>query len=105
MEFYARSLDRGLAAREKMDPRQVVDVSHDEFVGDAVGVARKVYRHFGLPLTDAARAGFEAHAAANPRAKHGRHEYDLEEFGLSEARVRERFRAYQERFPGLAAGS
>ena len=41
----------------------------------------------------------EAHAAANPRAKHGKHEYELEEFGLSEERVRERFRAYRERFP------
>jgi hypothetical protein len=102
MEFYARSLDRGLAAREHMDPKRVVDVSHDEFVSDAVGVAKRVYAHFGLPLTDAARAAFEAHATANPRARHGTHEYDLEEFGLSEARVRERFRAYQERFPGLA---
>jgi hypothetical protein len=101
MEFYARSLDRGLAAREKMDPRRVVDVSHDEFVGDAVGVAKRIYGHFGLPLTAGALAAFEKHAAANPRAKHGRHEYDLEEFGLSEERVTERFRGYRERLPGL----
>jgi len=101
MEFYARSLDRGLAARDAMDARRVVDVSHDEFVSDAVGVAKRIYAHFGLKLTPAALAAFEAHAAANPRAKHGRHSYDLEEFGLSEARVRERFRAYQERFAGL----
>jgi hypothetical protein len=101
LEFYARSLDRGLAARERMDPARVVDVSHDEFVSDALGVAKRIYAHFALPLTDAALAAFEAHAAANPRAKHGRHEYDLEEFGLSEAGVRERFWVYQERFPGL----
>lgn len=101
LEFYARSLDRGLAAREKMDPARVVDVSHDEFVSDALGVAERVYAHFGLPLTAAALAAFEKHAAGNPRAKHGRHEYDLEAFGLSEAGVRERFRVYQERFPGL----
>lgn len=99
MEFYARSLDRGLAAREKMDPRRVVDVSHDEFVGDAVGVAKRIYAHFGLPLTSAALAAFDAHAAANPRAKHGKHEYGLEEFGLSGERVRERFAGYRERFP------
>jgi len=99
MEFYARSLDHGLAAREKMDARRVVDVSHDEFVSDAVGVAKRIYAHFGLPLTPAALAAFEAHAAANPRAKHGKHEYELEEFGLSEERVRERFRGYRARFP------
>ena len=102
LEFYARSLDRGLAARERMDPARVVDVSHDEFVNDALGVAKRIYAHFGLPLTEAALAAFARHAAANPRAKHGRHDYALEEFGLSEARVRERFRVYQERFPGLA---
>jgi len=101
MEFYACSLDRGLAAREAMDPRRVVDVSHDEFVGDAVGVAKRIYAHFGLALGPAALSAFEKHASANPRAKHGSHDYDLEAFGLDEARVRERFRAYQERFPGL----
>jgi hypothetical protein len=98
MEFYARSLDRGLAAREKMDPRRVVDVSHDEFVSDPVGVAKRVYGHFGLPLTAEALAAFEAHAAVNPRAKHGKHEYELGEFGLSEGRVRERFTEYLGRF-------
>lgn len=103
MEFYARSLDRGLAAREKMDARRVVDVSHDEFVGDAVGVAKRIYGHFGLPLTPDALAAFEAHAEANPRAKHGRHEYELEEFGLSEERVRDRFRGYLARFVGGGA--
>ncbi len=101
LEFYARSLDRGLVARDKLDARRVVDVSHDEFVSDAAGVAKRIYAHFGLALTPAALAAFEKHAAANPRAKHGRHDYDLEEFGLSEARVRERFREYQQRFSGL----
>jgi hypothetical protein len=84
-----------------MDPRRVVDVSHDELVGDALGVAKRIYAHFALPLTEEALAAFERHAAANPRAKHGRHDYELEAFGLDEARVRERFRAYQEAFPGL----
>lgn len=100
LDFYASSLDRGLAARERMDPERVVDVSHDEFVSDPVAVAQRIYRHFGLPLTEAARAAFEAHAAANPRAKHGSHDYRLEEFNLSEAAVRERFRTYAERFAG-----
>jgi hypothetical protein len=38
------------------------------------------------------------HLAANPKGKHGRHEYSLEEFGLSAAGVRERFRGYVDRF-------
>ena len=82
-----------------MDPRRVVDVSHDEFVNDAVGVAKRIYSHFGLPLTPGAVAAFEKHAAANPRRSMGSTSHELEEFGLSEQRVRERFAAYRSRFP------
>ena len=36
--------------------------------------------------------------ADNPRDKHGTHEYDGAEFGLTEDRLAERFRAYRARF-------
>jgi hypothetical protein len=98
MDFYATSLERGLAARELQDPKRFVDVTHDDFVDDSLGVAKRVYEGFGLEITPAARAALEAHVAANPKGKHGSHEYSLEEYGLDPARVRERFAPYIERF-------
>ena len=34
----------------------------------------------------------------HPQGKHGRHEYSLDEYGLSPERVRERFAGYVERY-------
>jgi len=98
MDFYATSLERGLAARDRSDPARFVDVSHDDFVEDGLGVVRRIYDHFDLELTGAAREAMEAHARANPQGKHGRHEYALADYGLDEDRVLERFASYVERF-------
>jgi hypothetical protein len=101
MEFYARSLDRALAARETLAPERIVDVEHDAFVADPMGTVQRVYRHFGLALSREAEEAMRGHADANPKGKHGSHDYGLAEYGLDEAQVRERFRDYLARFPQL----
>ena len=103
-DFYATSLERGLAVRKHCDAARFVDVGHDELVDDPVRVADRIYRHFGLPLSSEAQAAMKAHVDANPKGKHGRHAYALEEWGLTEAAVRARFAGYIERF-ALAGGS
>jgi hypothetical protein len=101
MDFYATSLERGLAARDRADARRFVDVHHDDFVADGLAVARRIVDHFGLPWTDGVRTALEAHSAAHPQGKHGRHEYALADYGLTEPRVLERFAPYIKRF-GIA---
>jgi hypothetical protein len=39
-----------------------------------------------------------AYMADNQQGKHGKHSYDLAEFGLSKEGVRERFKGYIERY-------
>jgi hypothetical protein len=102
MDFYATSLERGLAARDRLDPARFVDVTHDQFVADSMAVVEKIYGHFDLPLGDEARAAVQAHIDANPKGKHGRHEYHLDEYGLGEDEVRGRFASYIDRF-GIGA--
>jgi len=98
MEFYATSLDRGLEARQRHDAARFVDVDYRDFVAGPVGVAHGIYAHFGLPLPEAAREALDSHASQNPQGKHGRHEYSLEQYGLSPERVRERFARYIESY-------
>ena len=40
----------------------------------------------------------DAHVRQNPQGRHGRHEYSLEQYGLSPERVRERFARYIESY-------
>ncbi len=102
LDFYATSLERGLAARDRSDPARFVDVHHDEFVAEPLGVVERIYAGFGLPLPPEARSAMAAHAASNPKDKHGRHDYSLEEYGLGGEQVRERFAPYIARF-GVAS--
>ena len=92
--WYALSLERGLAVREKLDPSLFVDCSQQELVDDPMAVVRRVYAHFGLEMDEAAQKAFIAHIEANPKGKHGRHEYKLEEYGLTRELIDKRFAFY-----------
>lgn len=98
MDFYATSLERGLAARDRADAARFIDIAHDDFVADSMSVAENIYNHFGLDYSDRARTAMREHMRANPKGKHGKHEYSLEQYGLDPTRVRERFGSYAERF-------
>ncbi len=94
MEWYAASLERGLASRARLPRELFVDCSQRELVAQPMGVVERVYRAFDLELSDASRAVLQAHVDANPKGKHGRHEYDLATYGLTREMIDDRFAFY-----------
>jgi Sulfotransferase family len=94
MEWYAQSLECGLAVREKLSPELFVDCSQQEFVEDPMAVVERVYEGFGMVLNDTSRAVLDTHISANPKGKHGKHEYNLQEYGLSRELIDQRFAFY-----------
>ena len=101
MDWYAMSLENGLAMRDRLPPELFVDCSQAQFVADPMGVVESVYDAFGLTLSEASRGVLQSHIDANPKGKHGRHQYDLAEYGLTEELISERFAFYTQdgRFP------
>lgn len=98
VEYYARSLERGLAARDALDPARYVDVDYLTLIDDNLAAARRIYDHFELPLPPESEAALVAHASSHTQGQHGRHEYELDKYGLDGDRVRTRLAAYIERF-------
>lgn len=98
LEYYARSLERGLAARARHDPAHFVDVDYRRFLEDPLEVAGAVYTHFGLPLDGQVQEALRRHAKHNPQGRHGRHDYALEDYGLAPEQVRERLGDYIRRY-------
>lgn len=98
MNFYATSLERGLAVRDQCDPARFIDVNHDNFVDDSMGVVGQIYDHFELDLGEAASQAMEAHIEANPKGQHGKHQYQLDDWGLTPEEIEARFAPYIERF-------
>lgn len=98
MEYLARKMEHSMACRESIDPARIVDIRFDDIVAAPVGAVRSIYDHFRLPMPAVLEAAFGDHAAAHPQGEHGTHDYELETYGLTEGRIRDRFATYTERF-------
>jgi len=98
LEYLARSLERGLAARDGSDPRRFLDVDYHFFVEQPMEVVERIYWHFGLELGSETADAMRAHIRENPQHRHGSHRYSLAEYGLSAEAVRARLADYVERF-------
>ena len=73
---------------------QIIDLQFEDFVRDPLGVVRSIYRRFGWELGDVAEQNMQEFLLQEQKDKHGRHEYSLEQFGLSEQDVADCFRVY-----------
>jgi hypothetical protein len=94
LELWARGAECFLDARPRYDAAQFYDVYYEDFVADPIGTVESIYRHFGLPLSSAARAGMTTlhrESASRPG-----HRYALEDFGLTAEQVDDRFARYLE---------
>ena len=98
LDSLALSLERALAVRDRSDPARFIDVRFDDFVADNMATAKKIHAHFELPWGGEARQAMAAHVANNPKGKHGAHEYDLAQYGLSLDMLKDRLGAYAERY-------
>jgi len=90
LELWAWSAERAREARKRHGER-FLDVAHADFRRDPLATVQAIYARFGLRLDADAHSRMRDWIAANPEGKHGRHEYTLQQFGLTEGMVRERF--------------
>ncbi len=70
------------------------DVQYADLAQDPIATMTKVYAAFGDTLEGQALAAMSDHVASHPKGKFGHHGYDLAEFGLDGAELRERFAGY-----------
>ena len=94
LEFQARAVDRGLAARAKIGEDRFIDVRQADLGADTLGTISTLYDQLGLEMSGEYRANLETRMREKPRGRFGKHEHDLASYGLTETQVRERFSAY-----------
>jgi hypothetical protein len=81
-------IERQDAFRAQRGKDAIFDILYAEQMRDPIGQIERLYARFGEPFTPAARAAMEPMLAANPKGRHGRHEYALEDYGLTRAGAR-----------------
>ena len=72
-------------------PEQVVDVSHQSFVEDPLVEIERIYRFIGQEFSPTAKAEMLQRIQDDPERQHGKHHYQLADFGLTQAMIKQRF--------------
>jgi hypothetical protein len=98
MEYLARKMESSLRQRASISPDRIIDLQFNDFIADGVGTVRRIYQHFNIAMTADAENRFQRYADEHPMGKHGKHDYRLEEYGLTEQQILDRFAFYIERF-------
>ena len=92
------AIERAMSARQRVGDSRFVDVHYSDFVRDPMSVVEKIYAHFAFSLDGRARQAMQSHIRDNPGNRHGRHHYDLKQWGITRAQVYERFETYIRHF-------
>jgi hypothetical protein len=93
METWSRGLERFNAVRAQQNPDQFYDMDYFSFIKDPVAEVESIYRHFGIEVTDEARAAIRAsHEASQQGPRAPKHTYSLSDYGLTDEQVKARFK-------------
>ncbi len=92
LETWSRGLRLFNTERAEHDPAQFYDLEYSALVADPVAAVSDIYRHFGIELTDEARAAIvdtDERSKQGPRAP--KHTYSLADYGLTADQVKDTF--------------
>jgi len=98
-------VEQAIAARARIGEDRFHDVHHREFVADPMGVVRNVYDFLGYELTPSVEQTIADWTAVNRSGAKGTHHYTAEQFGLSDAQLRDDYRFYTDHFDVSTEGT
>jgi hypothetical protein len=101
MRTFDEMIARVDAFEAKHGAGSIHHIQYADMMRDPVGEMRKVYAKYNEPLTDVALANMQAMLDDNPKGKFGKHDYALEDYGLTREGVHAHFADYIDRF-GIA---
>lgn len=99
LRFWSEVLNRCVADRDQLDmENRIIDINFAELVAEPMRVVRRIYAKFSLDLDRNTVSDMQHFLGRNTRHSHGVHSYSLEQFGLSDAMIEDRFGPYIRRF-------
>jgi hypothetical protein len=94
LEHFQIGIDRAIAYRQREGDDRFLDVHHEEFNADPFAVLRRIYGWLDVELTPSIETRMAEWSQIHRRGAHGEHHYTAEEFGLTEAQIKDAFSYY-----------
>ena len=98
LDVYTHTFEQARARLEPGRSDQFIDVYHDDFVSDPWPVIESIYSAGERELSGQGREAMQAWLNKNPKGKHGKHAYRLEDYSISRAEVEALFGDYMARY-------
>jgi hypothetical protein len=98
IDIWASGMEHAMEVRRERGSEQFFDLDFGEVLRDPVAAVKRIYEYFGLELTEEAEQRLRSYRAENPPGRHGEHSYAIEDFGLTDRDVLDRYAAYIEHF-------
>ncbi len=94
LDRWAEGITRAMDFRARVGDERFADVAFVDLQMDPIGAMAAAFDRIGVEFSDASEQAVSRWAKGHEPGAHGRHAYDLGDFGLSVAQVRERFARY-----------
>lgn len=98
LNLWSDGIEAMMDYRAKTPDLPIHDMRFKDLLTDPVDTIRKAYAQFGRELSEEGAQSVLRWLDENPADKHGKRSYSLEEFGLDEETVRNRFARYTETY-------
>ncbi|NKI18021.1 sulfotransferase [Spongiibacter sp. KMU-166] len=99
LRYWGMAMDRYLDSRRRLQlDERIVDARYEDVRSNPMSIVERVYQRAGRNITPAAATAMAQWHNTNEQGRFGVHRYSLEEFGLSEAIINDRFAEYIDRF-------
>lgn len=85
---------RSMAFRKANPQLKVLDMRFKDIVADPVAAVALVYAHADMEFSSRTEAAVSGWWAANPSDKHGQHQYELSDYGLTREQVEQVYADY-----------
>ena len=93
--YWHDALQRCQRVRDTSAAERFVDVCYDDLMRDPAATLASVSAQIGLPWRSEDAQRLQLYLQQNPQGKHGRHNYQAADFGLSEFALQQQFSAYR----------
>lgn len=94
----AEHANRIMDFRDRHGEDRIIDVHYADLLNDPVAETKKLYAKLGDEWTAEAEAGIQRWVDDNPQDKFGRHEYKLDQFGVTLQQLEPMFERYLSRY-------
>jgi hypothetical protein len=95
---WADAIDRAMDFRARIGEDRFADLAWTDLQTNPTGALETAYERIGIGFSDASRAAVTSWAERHEPGAHGRHAYELAQFGLEAGQVHEAFARYLETY-------